>query len=63
MDQTGEVLGLRLARQQSNLAAVADAKSGPDVLVVFERDILLREKIGKPVAVRAYFAADAVLEL
>jgi hypothetical protein len=45
VNQSHRFLGGRLAGQDGNLSAVADAESGRDVLRVFERDILLREKV------------------
>jgi hypothetical protein len=50
MDQSHELLSLRLARQQGNLSAVADAKRGRDVFAVFEGDILRIEKPPSPAA-------------
>ena len=63
VNQRGELLGLRLARKQSNLAAVGDSKGRGDLLVEFQLDVLLREKCNHPVAVFAHFAGDVVLKL
>ena len=63
MDQTDQILGRRLAGQNGNLSAVADAKSGRDVLVVFKGDVLRVKKGNQTVAVFAHFAGDVVLKL
>ena len=56
VNQRGELLGLRLARKQSNLAAVGDSKGRGDLLVEFQLDVLLCEECNHPVAVLAHFA-------
>src|SRR5271165_5031003 len=61
--QSGELLGLRLARKQSNLAAVGNSKGRGDLLVEFQLDVLLCEECNHPVAVLADFAGDVVLKL
>jgi len=63
MYQRGELLGLRLAGQQSNSSAVADAKRRGNLFVVFEFDVLLVEKRNQAFALVAHFARNAVLEL
>ncbi len=63
MYQRGELLGLRLAGEQGNSPAVADAKRRGNLLVVFELDVLLVEKRNQAFALVAHFAADAVLKL
>jgi hypothetical protein len=44
MYQRGELLRLRLAGQESNPSAVADAKRRGNFFVVFELDVLLVKK-------------------
>ena len=63
MYQRGELLGLRLAGQECNPSAVANAKRRGYFLVVFEFDVLLVEECNQPFALVAHFAADAVLKL
>src|ERR1017187_2670077 len=63
VNQRGELLGLRLPRKQSNLAAVGDSKGRGDLLVEFQLDVLLCEECNHPVAVLAHFAGDVVLKL
>jgi hypothetical protein len=63
VDQSHDFLGGRLAGQNGNLPAVANAESGRDVFRVFERDILLREKVDQAATMSADFAGDAVLKL
>ena len=59
MNQRGEFLGLRLAGQQGDFSAVADAEGGGDAFVEFKRDVLRVQEVNQPVAVCADFAADA----
>ena len=57
--QADEFLGIRLAGEQGDFSAIADAKGGGDLFVEFERDVLLCEEIDQPVVVLAHFAGDA----
>ena len=63
VNQRGEFFGLRLARQQSDLAAIGDTQRRGNLFVEFQRDILLCEECNHPVAVLAHFASDVVLKL
>ena len=58
-----ELLGLRLSRQQGDLAAVADAERGAIFSLYSSAMFWLCEKCDQPVAVLAHFAGDVVLEL
>ena len=63
MDQTDQILGGRLAGKNGNPIAVAHAKSGRYVFVVFKGDVLRIKKGNQTVAVFAHFAGNVVLEL
>ena len=63
MHQSHKLFGLRLARQKSDLSAVAHAKRGRDVLGVIERDTLPRKELDEPVPMLPHVACDVVLEL
>lgn len=62
MYQRHELLRRRLARQQSNPAAVAHAKRGRDLLRNLQRDVLLSKESNQPVPVPADFARDGVFQ-
>jgi hypothetical protein len=59
MHKGWELLGRRLAGKQGDLASVAHAKSGSDVLFELQRDAPSNDKIHKAVAVLSSAAGDA----
>jgi len=63
MDQTCEFFSRRLARKESDPAAVGDAQCRSDLFVVFKGNVLSRKEVDKAVPVDPNLSRNAVAEL